>query len=98
MPHSWIRLSTQTSRKIDRCKGTNKADFETCLRQVISEVGDVTVERVLFEQNGKYAHVLIEWEDPVKKAHVIYDTEAFGVIDLLDAQGMDDLAAERDAG
>jgi hypothetical protein len=97
MPHSWIRLSTQTSPKLARRKAKNKTDFEAGLRQVIAEVGGVEVERVFFEQNGKYAHVIIKWDDPVKKSHVVYDTEAFGVIDLLEANAIDDLAAERDA-
>lgn len=98
MPHSWIRLSTQTSRKIDaRRKDKTKVDFQRSLEEVIGDVRDVEVERVLFEQNGKYAHVLVKWVDPVKKGHVIYDTEAFGVVDLLDAEEIDKLAAERDA-
>lgn len=96
VPHSWIRFSTQTSPKIARRKGTNKVEFEAGLRQVIEEVGGVDVERVFFEQNGKYAHVIIKWDDPVKKSHVVYDTEAFGVVDLLEAEAMDELAAERD--
>ena len=97
MPHSWIRLSTQTSRKLTGSKGKSKVEFEASLRQILEDVCGVEVERVLFEQNGKYAHVVIRWDDPVKKAHAIYDTEAFGVVDLVEAGDMDDLAAERDA-
>jgi hypothetical protein len=96
MPHSWIRLSTQTSPKVARRGGKNKVEFEAGLREVVEDVGGVEVERVFFEQNGKYAHVIIKWDDPVKKSHVLYDTEAFGVVDLLEAKAMDDLAAERD--
>lgn len=95
MPHSWIRLSTQSSPKVARLKGKNKVEFESGLRQIVEDVGGVRVERVFFEQNGKYAHAIIEWDDPVKKSHVVYDTEAFGVIDLLEAKAMDELAAER---
>jgi hypothetical protein len=98
MPHSWLRISSQTSRKLERCKGGKKVDFEACATQIIEAEQGVKVLQFWFEQNGKYAHVLIEWDDPEQKLNVVFDTQAIEVVDLVKSEDIDRIATARNDG
>ena len=75
-----------------------KVDFESCATQIIEAEQGVKVLQFWFEQNGKYAHVLIEWDDPEQKLNVVFDTQAIEVVDLVKSEDIDRIATTRTDG
>ncbi len=92
MPFSWVRVSSKTSPKIQRCRAgdPSKKAFEDCVRTIVTEDGG-RVESFWFEQNGRYARVRFYWETHAQKAQIIFDLEGEDVIDLLTADEVDKL-------
>jgi hypothetical protein len=82
MPHSWVRVSSRTSRKIQRCRNTTRAEFEECVKGIVIEDGGV-FEALDWEANGRWARVRFTWEGHAQKDKIIFDLEGDDVIDLL---------------
>jgi hypothetical protein len=102
MPHSWLRISTETSRRLRKCldgkPSKSKVNFRDCLNEVVVDDNGGRVDALLFEQNGKYARALVYWNDAHQKRDIVFDTEAedLGDIgDFLTAEQVDELAAMR---
>ena len=100
MPHSWVRVSTQTSRKIRDCQCKSRPEFENCVKGIVS-ADDGTVEGPFYyEHNGKWARLLFEWPDAMRKEKIVYDLEGVDVVDvftLAEAEEFDRRIAEADA-
>jgi hypothetical protein len=93
-----MRVPGNTSPKIRKCmeneKSNSKATFESCLKKVVEDAGGKASD-VWFEQNGTYAHALVEWETLDQKAAIVFDIEADEVIDVMSPADLDKLAHER---
>jgi hypothetical protein len=99
MPHSWVRVSSTSSPKIRQCRGKTRAEFETCVKNIV-EVRGGTFEELYFEVNGRWARVKFKWADHYQKAMIVYDLEGTDVIDVLTTAEADELErriAEADA-
>ena len=66
-----------------------------CIESLVASRG-ATAVLVLFEKNGKFARVVLEYPDEAKAA-VLFDLEADQVLDLVPADELDELIAEFDA-
>jgi hypothetical protein len=99
MPFSWVRISSKSSPKIQRCRDgdPSKKAFEDCVRSIVAEDGG-RVESFWFEQNGRYARVRFYWENHEQKTQIIFDLEGEDVIDLLSADEVDKLIGGDSAG
>ena len=97
MPFSWVRVSTHTSRKLRDCIGKDptRVRAKQCIESLVASRG-ATAVLVLFEKNGKFARVVLEYPDEAKAA-VLFDLEADQVLDLVPADELDELIAEFDA-
>ena len=99
MPFSWVRISSKTSPKIQRCVDgdPSKRKFEECVRSIVADDGG-RVESFWFEQNGRYARVRFYWETHEQKLQIILDLEGEEVIDLLTTDEVDKLIGGDSAG
>ena len=99
MPFSWVRVPSNTSRKLRECAGDDhrKARFKECIEEVTGNAGG-RADKVLFEGSGKFAHVHIEWDDMAQKRRIVLDLEAVEVVDLYEAEDIDALIAEQYSG
>jgi hypothetical protein len=102
LPHSWLRISSETSRRLRHClegkSSKSKVNFRDCLNEVVVVVNGGRVDALLFEQNGKFARALVYWHDQNQKKNIIFDTEAedLGDIgDFLTPEQVDELADDR---
>jgi hypothetical protein len=91
MPHSWVRVSYKTSRKIRECQGKSRADFESCVEKILKARGGELERPVHYEQNGKWARLLFKWDNDDEKAKIVYDLEGTDVIDVLTIDEADEL-------
>ncbi len=83
MPHSWVRVSYKTSRKIRACQGKSRTDFEACVAKILEDRGGQLEQPVHYEQNGKWARLLFTWDNNDQKAKIVYDLEGTDVVDVL---------------
>jgi hypothetical protein len=99
MPFSWVRVPSNTSKKLRDCAGNDhtKARMKDCIAEVAGNAGG-RADKVLFEGSGKFAHVHIEWEDIGQKRKIVLDLEAVEVVDLYEAEDIDALIAEQYSG
>lgn len=90
MPHSWIKIPTNTSDKLRRCMGDDKSKgrAKQCLYQIIEADGG-KIERFDFDLTGKYAYVTFFWRSPEVKLAVVVDTAPVEIVDLADAEALD---------
>jgi hypothetical protein len=98
MPFSWVKVSVGTSHKIRRCTDGNpsRRRFEECVRAIIEAEGG-RVDSVLFELNGKFAHVHLYYENDQQRANIFFDIEAEDVVDLVTAAEIDHRREHRTA-
>ena len=91
MPFSWVKVSSGSSRKIRQCAGDDrsKRKFESCVRALVEKRGG-RVESLYFEQNGKFAHVHLCYDDDKQRSNIIFDLEGEDVIDLVTAEEIDE--------
>jgi hypothetical protein len=99
MPFSWVRVPSNTSHKIRECAGDDhtKVRFKAAVEEVVANDGG-GVDKILFEGSGKYAHVHISWDTIEQKRNIVLDLEATEVVDLYEAEEIDELIAERQSG
>jgi hypothetical protein len=92
MPFSWVRVSSKTSPKIQRCTDgdPSKRKFEECVRMIVGDDGG-RVESFWFEQNGRYARIRFYWETQEQKTQILLDLEGEDAIDLLTTEEVDKL-------
>lgn len=98
MPFSWVRIPSNTSKKIHDCLGDDrsKVHVKHCIEVVTAESGEgACVDQISFEASGKFAHARIGWVDCEQKRRIILDLEAVEVIDLYEPEEIDELIAER---
>jgi hypothetical protein len=90
MPHSWLKIPVNTSDKLRRCMDgdTSKGNAKKCLYSIIERDG-VKIERLDFELTGKYAYVTVFWETPQQKLAFVVDTAPVEIVDLADAEEID---------
>jgi len=86
MPLSWVRAPYQTSPKLRKCMedagDSSRTQFEKCVRKVV--VADSgKVEEILWETNGRWARVYVEWTTVRQKTKIVFDLEGEDVIDLI---------------
>jgi hypothetical protein len=95
MPFSWVRISTHTSRKLRDCIGKDptRVHAKECIEKLVSDRGG-RATFVMFERNGKFARVVLDYPSDDEKAAIILDLEADEVIDLLPPDQLDELIAE----
>ncbi len=98
MPFSWVRVSTHTSRKLRDCiaKDPSRVRAKQCIESIVADRGG-TASLVMFERNGKFARVVLEYPGDGEKAAILLDLEADQVIDLLPPDELDELIAELDS-
>jgi hypothetical protein len=97
MPFSWVRISTHTSRKLRDCIGKDptRVRAKECIESLVADRGG-SATFVMFERNGKFARVVLEYPSDDEKAAIVLDLEADEVIDLLPPDQLDELIAELD--
>src|SRR6476620_5320866 len=100
MPFSWFRVPANTSRKLKDCLAEendhSKRGVDKCIRKiVVNGNGANVVGDILFEANGKFAHVHVEYADEEQRLNLILDLEADQAVDLLLADDIDDRIALR---
>jgi hypothetical protein len=96
MPFSWVRVPSNTSRKLRDCAGDDhsKVHIKRCIEDLTTKAGG-RAEEVWFEGSGKFAHAHIYWETNEQKRNIILDLEAVEVVDLFEPEEIDELTAER---
>jgi hypothetical protein len=94
MAWSWVRVKTGSSPSIQECLDgdTSAGKFEECVIGLVAERQN-RVDDVKFEPNGKWARVLIRWDDPEHRRAILIDLEADEEYEVLSAEEMDQLRA-----
>jgi hypothetical protein len=101
MPHSWVRVSYNTSQKIRDCQAgdTSRAKFESCVNSIVQARGG-EVESIYYESNGKWARVTFHWDRRTQRDMIVHDLEGDDPVDLLtlvEAEELEVRIAEADA-
>jgi hypothetical protein len=98
MPHSWLRIPANTGQKVKDCMGSDhsKAKFEDCVGQVVTARNGSVDARILFEGNGRWAHVYVGYADDEQLNQIILDLEAERAVELFSAAEMDERIAFND--
>jgi hypothetical protein len=96
MPFSWVKIPSNTSRKIRECAGDDrsKARLKECVVEIVESDGG-TAEAIYFEVSGRFAHAHIHWDTQEQKRNILFDLEAAETVDLYEAEEIDDLIAQR---
>jgi hypothetical protein len=101
MPHSWVRVSYNTSQKIRDCQAGDKsrAKFESCVNTIVQARGG-EVDSIYYESNGKWARVTFHWDTHTQRDMIIHDLAGDDAVDLLslvEAEELEVTIAEADA-
>jgi hypothetical protein len=96
LPFSWLRIPSNTSNKLKNCVAgdPSKVKFANCLQRIVEEDGG-TVDQVLFEVNGKWAHAHVKYDSDDQLRHIVFDTGADSNVELLTAEQIDELQNDR---
>jgi len=98
MAWSWVRVSTKTSPKLERCLDgdTSSARARGCITEIVTAAGGAFQHNgetgdLRFENNGRWARVKFWWDTPEIKRDVVYDLQAEDVVDLVEDDERDEL-------
>jgi hypothetical protein len=96
MPFSWLRVSSQPSRKIKECMGSDhsKGRFHACATDIISASGG-ELRDAWFEGNGRWAHLHVYTDTQQQMQRIILDLEAEQAVELFSVDDMEMMIAER---
>jgi hypothetical protein len=66
----------------------SKGKFKQCLNDIVEADGG-HLDRLDFDQAGRYGYAIVKWDTPAEKAKIVFDTGPVEVVDLAEAEELD---------